>query len=233
MMPTHLNPHAERYITELLQQKPYEVDIHGAKFSITDNTVYGPGSLTRLKADYLIQNDMVRDKAVLDVGAGYFTLGIVAAKNGAKRVVGTDISTRAIEGATTNMRLNHVDESVQIMQGDGVSFLLPEHAGQFDLILASTPWDAIPKQDFDMIPAERQNLSLAFYDVDDKLLTDVLANGPKLLAPGGKLLITASLRIMDRIQRLCEQNHVRHTIIFEDDLHKDGNTHYILEITSL
>jgi release factor glutamine methyltransferase len=217
-----------------MQKKvPYEVEIQGAKFSITDAAVYGPGSLTHLFLDFLLKNDMFRDKAVLDVGAGYFTLGIVAAKNGAKRVVGTDISARAIACAQTSMRVNEVGKSVQIVQGDGVSFLLPEYEGQFDLILASTPWDAISKQDFATIPAERQNLSLAFYDVDDKLLSDVLANGPRLLAPQGKLLITASLRIMDRIKRQCEANHFSYTILFEKDLHNDGNIHYILEINVL
>jgi 23S rRNA G2069 N7-methylase RlmK/C1962 C5-methylase RlmI len=161
---------------------------------------------------------------------GLATLGILAAKKGATSVLGTDIADRAIFCAKQNIALNNVEKTAVMMQGDGLSFLLPAYKGHFDLILASTPWSTISQAGFDAISDDKKILSRAFYDVEDVLISDVLSKGPSLVSPNGNIFITASLRIMDRIKRLCKLHNVSYKIVKEKDIHRDGNIHYILVV---
>ena len=201
-----LSPQAEHYIGILLQKPvPYTVEIANATFHVTDTQVYGPGTLSQMFVTYLLENCLFQNSRVLDVGAGCFALGIVGAKNGAKEVLGTDISPFAIDCANNNIALNGVEATAKMLQGDGLGFLLPKYQYHFDLVLASTPWETIMEADFATISSERKVLSRAFYDINDLLITDVLTKGPTLLSPNGKIFITASKRIMDQSQGFAKR----------------------------
>ena len=45
---------------------------------------------------YLIAENIFKDKIVLDMGCGVFTLGIIGLKHGAKKAIGVDINPRAV-----------------------------------------------------------------------------------------------------------------------------------------
>jgi release factor glutamine methyltransferase len=229
---SELNPEAEKYISKILQEQiPYQVKIANATFIISNQHFFPPGKLSQLFVDYLITNDLIENKIIVDAGAGCFTLGIVAAKNGAKTVIGIDISEHAVTCANQNIILNQVEKTARIVQEDGLSRLLPEYAHQVDALLCGAPWDTITQKAFNSISVERQSLSRAFYDINDTLITDVLSKGPMLLSPKGKIFITASMRVMNRIKKLCETHQCIPRIVKEKDIHQDGNVHYILEIT--
>lgn len=225
--------HAQQYINDLIERKvPYFVNILGSTFIISDTQVYPPGKLTTLFATHLLNNELIKNKVIVDAGAGCFALGILAAQAGAKEVIGTDISQAAVNCARENIILNKVNSNARILKENGLTKLLPEYMRKVDLLLSGAPWESISQIQFENIPEKRKFISLAFYDVEDRLITDVLKNGPLLLSPKGKILITASMRVIDRINQLCEKHKKIYRIIAEKDLHNDGNIHYILEILS-
>lgn len=229
-----LNPEAEKYIFTILQKDvPYQIQIANATFIISNKMVFPPGELTQLFAEYLMNNDLIQDKTIIDAGAACFALGIIAAKNGAKTVIGIDISEQAVHCANENIIINQVSKTAQIMHGSGLSPVIPKYLNQVDLLLCGPPWDSMTQEDFESMSFERKEISRAFYDIEDALISDVFSKGPKLLNSGGKILITASKRIMDRIMNLCSIYKTSYSIVKEKDIHQDGNIHYILEIRSM
>ncbi len=227
-----VNANAEKHITKMLSKKvPYYVRVLDNDFVINSINAYPPGKLTEMFAQFLIDNNLLRDKVIADVGSGCFALGIIAAKNGAKSVVGTDISDYAIKCAKDNLQLNNLTKDIDIFHGDGVSVLLPEFRHKIDVLLSGAPWDSISDKEFKGISDEKKPLSRSFYDVGDKLIISILTTGFELLSPEGRIFITSSKRIIERIKELCLKYKLGCKIVKEEDLHKDGNTHYILEIT--
>lgn len=71
---------------------------------------------------------------IIDVGCGSGILGILSVKLGASSVLGLDIDQDAIENAAENLKLNRVENSVEIRQGT-VSAGLSENP--FDLAVAN------------------------------------------------------------------------------------------------
>lgn len=69
---------------------------------------------------------------VFDVGCGSGILSIVAAKLGAKKVIGVDLDPVAVESAIDNIKYNDVD-NIDILQGD----LLEVVEGKADIIVAN------------------------------------------------------------------------------------------------
>lgn len=229
-----INTYAEKHITKALNKKtPYEVKILNSNFTIQSNQCYPPGKLTEMFANYLIENKLLNEKVVIDAGAGSLGLGISAAKFGAKKVIGVDISKECVKAAKNNISNLKVKGKVKILYNDGISALVPKYRGKIDLILSDPPWDTISSEEFEKISTIRKSLSLAFYDVEDKLIRSVMSDGPKLLSPHGKIFITASQRIMERIKKLCTYYKMNYKIVKEEDIHKDGNIHYILHLTPI
>lgn len=225
------SPEAEKYISKILnKQVPYIVKIADTPFTINDKNVYPPGKLTEMFARFLLENNLVKDKVIAEVGAGCFALGILAAKGGAKLVIGTDINGKSLICAHENSLLNHVKNNTILFEGKGLSPLLPKYVGKINLLLSGAPWDTLSSNEYNTLSDERKLISRAFYDIDDQLITDILSKGFELLAPEGKIFITASLRVLNRIEKLCSTYEVRYQIVKKEDLNKDGNIHYILEL---
>lgn len=229
-----LNPPAEQYISKMLNKEiPYQVKILDYTFIINSVHSYPPGNLTAMFAKYLIDNHLIQNKVVADVGCGCFALGIISAKSGANTIIGTDINEYAIKCAKDNLLLNDVRQQTYLFVGEGLSTLLPDFTRKIDVILAGVPWDSIPSTEFTNITHERQYISRAFYDIDDKLITNIMLHGFSLLTPKGKVFITSSVRTLDRIKKLCSKYNIRYKIVSEADLHGDGNIHYILELSKV
>lgn len=74
-------------------------------------------------------------------------------------------------------------------------------------------------------------ISRSFYDVDDKLIDSIMSEGFDLLSPEGKVFITSSMRTLEQIKELCTKYSISYKIIREEDLHADGNMHYIIELS--
>lgn len=75
----------------------------------------------------------IQGKTILDMGCGTAILSIMAAKTGAKNILGIDIDDWAFRNAMENIRTNHLD-NIRIKIGDAG---LLEQEKNFDVILAN------------------------------------------------------------------------------------------------
>lgn len=98
--------------------------------------VLGAGSNPRSLAHSIIRRPVGR---VLDLGTGGGVLAFLAARH-ADRVVGLDISRRALDFARFNAALNEV-ENVEFREGD---LFAPVAGERFDLIIANPPYVISP-----------------------------------------------------------------------------------------
>jgi ribosomal protein L11 methyltransferase len=71
----------------------------------------------------LMQGVIRRNDIVADLGAGSAVLSIAAAKLGAKRVVAVELDHDSISNAEENVRVNGVDDRVDVVEGDANAIL--------------------------------------------------------------------------------------------------------------
>ena len=93
----------------------------------------GTHETTRLIVSTLLHQNL-KDKRVIDCGCGTGILGIVAAKHGAKRVIGYDIDEWSVENSRHNSALNGV-ENMEVYHGD--ANVLNHISGVFDVVMAN------------------------------------------------------------------------------------------------
>jgi release factor glutamine methyltransferase len=226
-----INLQAENHINKVLSSKvPYTAKVGNAEFIIRNNSVCPPGRLTEMFIEYLKEQNLIKNKTIIDLGARCFGLGILAAKQGAKKVVGIEINEDAVACAKENILLNKVTHLTQILSGDTINPLLIDYHRKFDLLVTDLPGDSISKDDYDTMPLERKLLSRAFYDIEDQLILDILSRGSDLLSKNGRAFITLSSKTIDRIKKLCLLTDVDYKVVKEKDLYNDGNIYYIVEL---
>lgn len=221
----------EKYISKMVARNtPYEKNILNCTLIINNNNVYPPGKLTEAFLIFLLESNLIKNKIIADIGCGCFALGIFTVKNGAKLAVGTNINKFAISCAKDNVALHKVEDKTILLQGNEIEPLLPEFKDKFDLILAGAPWDTISKEKYDNIKQERQTISRAFYDVDDKLIISILTKLNCLLASKGRVFITSAMNKIHRLEILFVKYDIKYKIVKSIDIHNDGNIHYIIEL---
>lgn len=100
---------------------------------IDPKMAFGTGhhQTTTMMMQYILETD-VKDKVVLDMGAGTGILGILAAKKGAKEIVAIDNDEVCYRSAIENAALNHITNLTSLC---GSKETIPTVA--FDLILAN------------------------------------------------------------------------------------------------
>jgi len=146
--------------------------------------VFSPTSTSRTLADAL---EIAPDDIVIDVGCGSGVLAFVAARLGAKRVYGCDLSGPAVEAARQNAARLGLDDVCEFRQGNllepmrGVSatVLIGDVSGIPDELAAVTGW-------FQDVPAGGPTGA----ELPSRLLTtlgDTLAPGGRLYLPTGSL----------------------------------------------
>jgi release factor glutamine methyltransferase len=227
----HFQPDAEKYISKILERKtPYQRTVLGEKFVISSVHSYPPDRITAMFVQYLLENNLIKNKVVADIGARCFALGILAVKNGASLSIGTDISDYALACARENIKLHGVEDKVILLQGAEMQAILQEFKGKADVIVAGTPWDTISTKQYDTLNDSRKPISRSFYDIDNKLIKSILTQSKKLLTPNGKIFISSAKNKIERIKELCQAHKAEFKIVSKNDIHKNGNTHYILEI---
>lgn len=85
-------------------------------------------------------------RSVLDLGTGSGVGAVFAARRGAS-VVAVDINPEAVRCARMNALLNHVEDRVEVLQGD---LFAPVSGRMFDLVLFNPPfYRGVPKDDLD------------------------------------------------------------------------------------
>lgn len=154
---------------------------------LVDSKVYPPSFTTRLIAKNLPSLDCLD---VLDLGTGSGILAIVASKLGACRIIATDISRRALDNASINLKMNNV-ENVELRYGSIYQSVENE---KFDVIISNPP----------MTPSVRPFPRYTWGGADGRMMLDrVILDASKHLRKNGRLIIpTISLVGIDKTWRL-------------------------------
>lgn len=105
----------------------------------TEASVFSPNSVDIGTLAMLSEIDFLPDDKVLDLGCGYGTVGILAAKLiGEENVIMCDISEQAIQCAKKNAALNGVG-NIEIILSDGYENVAKR---DFTIILSNPPYHA-------------------------------------------------------------------------------------------
>ncbi len=137
------------------------------------DSVMGPGPTTQALLRALPERMPER---VLDVGTGAGTIALVAATRGARRVVATDVSARAVEMARLNARLN--GREIECVAGD---LLAPVRGERFDLVVSQPPFVTQPLG----------GATVAYLHggaAGDEIALRLFSELPAALAPGGRAM---------------------------------------------
>lgn len=141
--------------------------------------VFSPTTTSRTLADAL---EIGPDDTVIDVGCGSGVLAFVAAKLGARKVYGCDLSARAVAMAKENAKRLGLEDICEFRQGD---LLEPMRDVQATVLIG----------DVSGIPDELAKASGWFQDVPGggptgaELPTKFLRSIGDTLAPGGRLYL--------------------------------------------
>ncbi len=81
----------------------------------------------------ILESIVTKDMTVFDIGTGSGILGITAAKLGAKEVVAVDVDKSAVETAKENVKINEVDNVMNVIEGD----LFDITSGKCDVMVAN------------------------------------------------------------------------------------------------
>jgi len=155
-----------------------------------DSKVYPPSFTTRLIAENLPDLDGLD---VLDLGTGSGILAIIASKLGARKIIATDISKRALANASINLKINNI-ENVELRYG---SLYQPVEDEDFDVIISNPP----------MTPSIQAFPRYTWGGADGRIILDkIILDSPKYLRKKGRLIIpTISLVGVEKTWRLLNQ----------------------------
>jgi release factor glutamine methyltransferase len=145
--------------------------------------VWRPHSDARFIAQVVSESHLATGKDVLDIFAGSGALALSMAMDGARSVTAVDISRRALLSIRLNARRNNL--RVRTLRGD---LFAPLAGESFDLIVANPPY--VPGEE--ALPA--RGIARAWEGGFDgrKLVDRLLADAPRHLRPGGRLLVIHS-----------------------------------------
>lgn len=169
---------------QLLEQnkgitKPYEFTFHGRRF-VGYPDVYSPmifGGANK-QADLIVYEG----ESFLELGCGTGIFSILAALDGAKRVVAIDINPAAVANTLENAKRHDVANTVTVLVGD--LFHPLDDGQQFDVIFFN-----IPFCHKNCTAEELTMLGRSLYDPGHELLHRYFKEGKKHLADGGRLLL--------------------------------------------
>lgn len=107
--------------------------------------VFKPTSTSEILASNVL---MPKDSILIEMGCGAGYIGILAAKLGVKKVYAVDLSAEACELARKNAIRNHVEDIVEVRQGnlfehlDGIAadLIIDDVSGIASLIARNTEW---------------------------------------------------------------------------------------------
>jgi len=139
---------------------------------------------------------------LLDVGTGSGAVALaIAVERPTAHLVGTDISTAALEIARENADVNGVSDRVELRHGS----LFEPVAGQiFDWIVSNPPYVA-ESQRGTLPPELAHEPELALFSGEDgtTMLAELIARAPALLSPGAGIAVELAPEQVDSVTGWC------------------------------
>ncbi|GAA5174917.1 hypothetical protein GCM10023321_79800 [Pseudonocardia eucalypti] len=133
----------------------------------------------------------------LEVGSGSGVIAVTAALHGCAEVTAVDISEAAVANTKANAARHFVADRVEAGLSDLFQGVSPDR--RFDVIFWNVPWTYVhPGYSL------RSSLHAAVFDPGYQNQARYIAEGPRYLAPNGRLFIgTADLGERDRLDELA------------------------------
>lgn len=155
----------------------------------------------------------------LEIGCGAGYGSILAIKNGAKRVLATDISPAALENTKLNCELHKVEDKIEVIESN----LFENVEGKFSTIYWNHPFITAPEDyEFENI------VEKAIFDPGYKLLKRFVSEAGNYLASGGRVLIgLADVGGLEYFRELAKENGFNE----EEILRKVGYEGNKIEVT--
>ena len=161
---------------------------------------------------------------IADVCTGSGCVAIALAKNlSGARIVATDISEDAIEVARSNAERMGLSDRIEFACGDLLGALSEHptagHADALDFLVANPPY--IPDDEWDAVPAnvKEHEPALALRGGMDglALARPVLTEGPRLVKPGGLVLVEVAASRAEEARTLAaDVPEVAHAEVLQD-----------------
>lgn len=177
------------------------VDFDGIELLVMPG-VFPPRDDTRLLIDILA---LKNSDAVLDVGTGTGALAIWAARNGAARVLATDIAGAAAYNARQNVQRLDLGDCIEVRSGHMFSCI--SRFETFDLILANLPGR-------NKVAAD--DTAAAQWDTEFKAHRALFEGARNHLGPNGAIyMVKANYPDLPATIELAESNGFRASIVSE------------------
>jgi release factor glutamine methyltransferase len=158
---------------------PYIIDAFNVHIEVHENVFspkhfFGWEIFTRNFPDF-------RDKSVLEIGAGTGVTSIYLAKNGAKKVLATDISPYAVKNIKSNIKLNGLT-NIEARQSDIYDKI--KKSEKFDYIYWNMPFMPI-KRGYEYKNVLERGLFDPGYEITERFIKEAR----NYLNSGGKILL--------------------------------------------
>lgn len=150
-----------------------------------------------------------KNKTVLEIGCGHGIISCYLTKNGAKKVLATDINSYAVKNTKTNAELNHLN-NIEVRESDVFENI--NESEKFDIIFWNTPWAIVPKN-FKMNPEDYGG-----FDPEYTSISKYLLEGKNYLTKNGALYLGFGFEGADieLIEKLIQEANLKKEIVADD-----------------
>ena len=204
---------------EPLQYVLGHADFFGLRLSVSPAVLIPRPETEMLVEDALRRLDDVSQPRVLDVGTGSGCIALaLAAERPDAAVHACDVSPGALAVARANADACNLDR-VRFFRSDVLNDAFPEEApAGLDLLISNPPY--VPDAEADALPASvrEHEPATAFFTGDDPLrFYRTLAQlAPRLLAPGGRLVLEAHAHYAADVAALLREHGLANVTVETD-----------------
>jgi release factor glutamine methyltransferase len=218
----------ERYLSYIARRaggepQPFilgRIEFYGLDLKVRPGA-FVPRPSSELTVDRAVRRLKGRRKpVVVDVctGAGPIALAIADEVTGAD-VWGTDIQDEGLEQGRENARRLGI-RNVSFRQGDMYGALPVRLEGTVDVITAHVPY--VPSAELDDLPTEVKDFEPVFTLTDHSddglgLMLHAIEGAPRLLKPGGWLLLEMSDDLTGKVKKMCRAAGLTDFHVASDD----------------